>query len=96
MASLEYVMAGWMRLRRLTVASVGADQGCGGYCLQLLPLQGGTLGPGDFLLGRGRLGRRGGEKPWPHSRRSFLVHLMTLLGHVLGCDASDGLGAAEL
>ena len=30
MASLKYVMAEWLRLRRLTVASVGARRGCGG------------------------------------------------------------------
>ena len=49
MASLEYVTAGWLRSRRLTVASVGAGRGCGGLCPRPLPRQGGGLGLGDFL-----------------------------------------------
>ena len=49
MASLEYVTAGWLRSRRLTVASVGAGRGCGGLCPRPLPRQGGGLGVGDFL-----------------------------------------------
>ena len=60
MASLEYVTAGWLRSRRLTVASVGAGRGCGGLCPRPLPRQGGGLGLGDFLPVCGRLGRRGG------------------------------------
>ena len=60
MASLEYVMAGLLRSRRLTVALVCAGRGCGGHHPQPLPHQGGGLGPGDLLLGGGRLGRRGG------------------------------------
>ena len=44
MASLEYVMAGWLRSRRLTVASVGAGRGCGGLCPRPLPRQGGGTG----------------------------------------------------
>ena len=47
MASLEYVMAGWLRSRRLTVDSLGAGQGCGGLRPQPLPRQGGGLGPGE-------------------------------------------------
>ena len=50
MASLEYVTAGWLRLRTLTVASVGAGRGCGGLCPRPLPRQGGGLGPGTFCL----------------------------------------------
>ena len=53
MASLEYVTAGWLRSRRLTVASVGAGRVCGGFCPRPLPRQGGGLGPGDFLPGLG-------------------------------------------
>ena len=49
MASLEYVTAGWLRSRRLTVASVGAGRGCGGLCPRPLPRQGGELGLGDFF-----------------------------------------------
>ena len=48
MASLEYVTAGRLRSRRLTVASVGAGRGCGGLCPRPLPRQGGGLGLGDF------------------------------------------------
>ena len=46
MASLEYVTAGWLRSRRLTVASVGAGRDCGGLCPRPLPGQGGRLGLG--------------------------------------------------
>ena len=60
MASLEYVTAGWLRSRRLTVASAGAGGGCGGLCPRPMPRLGGGLGPGDFLPGGGRLGWRGG------------------------------------
>ena len=67
MASLEYVTAGWLRSRRLTVALVEAGRGCGGLCPRPLPRQGGVLRPGDILPGGGRLGRRGGGRPWLHS-----------------------------
>ena len=50
MASLEYVTAGWLRSRRLTVALVGAGRGCGGLCPRPLPCQGGGLGPTTFCL----------------------------------------------
>ena len=63
MASLEYVTAGLLRSRRLTVASVGAGRGCGGFCPRPLPRQGGGLGPLDLLPGGGRWGRRGGGRP---------------------------------
>ena len=66
MASLEYVMAGWLRSRRWTVASVGAGWGCGGLRNRPLPRQGGGLGPGDFWPGVGRSGGRGGGRPWLH------------------------------
>ena len=56
MASVEYLTAGWLRSRRLTVASIGAGRGCGGLCPRPLPRQGGGLGPGDFLPGGWRLG----------------------------------------
>ena len=78
MASLEYVTAGWLRLRRLTVASVGAGRGCGGLCPWPLPRQGGGLGPRDFLPAGGRLGRRGGGRPWLHSGWSSPVYLVPL------------------
>ena len=76
MASLEYVTAGWLRSRRLTVASVGAGRGCGGLCPRPLPRQGGGLGVGDFLPVCGRLGRRGGGRPWLHSGGSSPVYLV--------------------
>ena len=63
MVSLEYVMAGWLRSRRLTIASVGAGRGCGGRRPRPLPRQGGGLGPGDLLLNGGRLAGRGGGRP---------------------------------
>ena len=78
MASLEYVTAGWLRSRRLTVASVGAGRGCGGLCPRPLPRQGGGLGLGDLLPVGGRLGRRGGGRPWLHSGRSCPVYLVPL------------------
>ena len=78
MASLEYVTAGWLRLRRLTVASVGAGRGRGGLCSRPSPRQGGGLGPGDFLPGSGRLGRRGGGRPWLQPGGSSPVYLVPL------------------
>ena len=78
MASLEYVTAGWLRSRRLTVASVGAGRGCGGLCPRPLPLQGGGLGLGDVLPVGGRLGWRGAGRPWLHSGGSSPVYLMPL------------------
>ena len=78
MASLEYVTAGWLRSRRLTVASVGAGRGCGGLCPRPLPRHGGGLGPGDFLPGGERLGRRGGGRPWLHSGGGSPVYLVPL------------------
>ena len=78
MASLEYVMAGWSRSRMLTVASVGAGPGCGGFCPRPLPRQGGDLGPGNFLPGVGRLGRRCVGWPWLHSGVSSPVYLVPL------------------
>ena len=78
MASLEYVTAGWLRSRRLTVASVGAGRGGGGLCPRPLLRQGGGLGLGDFLPVGGLLGRRGGGRPWLHSGESSPVYLMPL------------------
>ena len=78
MASLEYVTAGWLRSRRLTVASVGADRGCGGLCPRPLPRQGGGLGLRDFLPVGGRFSRRGGGRPWLHSGGSSPVYLVPL------------------
>ena len=91
MASSEYVMAGWVRSMMLTVASVGAGRGCGGFLPRPLPRQGGGLGPGVFLLGGGRLGSRGGERPWLHSKESSPVYLVRLcalfpgVGSQMGC-----------
>ena len=78
MASLEYVTTGWLRSRRLTLASMGVGWGCGGFCPRPLPRQGGGLGLGDFLLVGGRLGRRGGGRHWLHSGQSSLVYLVPL------------------
>ena len=76
MASLEYVMDGWLRLRRLTVTLVGVGRGCGGFRPRPLPRQGGGLGLGDFLPGCGRLGRRGGGRHWLRSGGSSPVYLV--------------------
>ena len=96
MASLEYVTAGWLRSRRLTVALVGAGRGCGGLCPRPLPCQGGGLGLGDFLPVGGRLGRRGGGRPWLH----FGGGLPSVLGASVGLGLfgaeSDGVRAGEL
>ena len=78
MASLEYVMAGWLRSRRWVMALAGEGQGCGGFCPRPLPRQGGGLGPGVLLLGGGRLGGRGGGRPWLHSARISPGHLVPL------------------
>ena len=78
MASLEYVTAWWLRSRRLTVASVGAGRGCGGLCPWPLLRQGEGPVPGDILPGGGRLGRRGGGRPWLHSGGSSPVYLVPL------------------
>ena len=86
MESLEYVMAVWLRSRRLMVSSVGAGLACGGRRLWPLPRQGGGLGPGDFLLDGGRLAGRGGGRPWLHSMGSspvYLVPLWALLSGVI-------------
>ena len=72
MASLEYVTAGWLRSRRLTLASVGAGRGCGGLCPRPLPRQGGGLGLETFCrfvgvwvgaAGRGLGSTPGGSSP---------------------------------
>ena len=60
------------------MASVGAGRGCGGMRPRPLPRQGGGLGPGDFWPGGGRLGGRGGGRPWLHSRGSSPVYLVPL------------------
>ena len=78
MASLEYATAGWLRLGRLTVALVEEGQGCGGLCPRPLPRLGGGLGPGDVLPAGGRLGRRGGGRPWLRSGGSSPVYLVPL------------------
>ena len=96
MASLEYVTAGWLRSRRLTVASVGAGRGCGGLCPRLLPRQGGGMGPGEFLPGAGRLGRRGGGRPWLHSRGKLPSVFGASVGLVLVGTEPDGVGAGQL
>ena len=77
MASLEYVMAGWLRSKRLTVASVGAGWGCGALRPRPLPCQGRRLGPGDILPGGRRLGRCGGG-----SSLVYLVPPWALVGAV--------------
>ena len=89
-------MAGWLRSRRLTVASVGAGRACGGLGPRSLPRQGGGFGPGDFLPGGGRYGRRGGGSPWLHSGGSSPVYLVPLWALFLGGEEQDGVGAVEL
>ena len=49
-ASLQFVMAGWLRSRRLTAASVEAGWRCGGLRPRPLPPQGGGLGLGEFRI----------------------------------------------
>ena len=90
MASLEYVMAGRLRMRRLTVASVGAGRGCGSFLPLPLPPQGGGLGRGDLLLAGGRLGRRGGGRPWLHSGGSSRVWLVPLWALFSGVRSRGG------
>ena len=90
MESLEYLMAEWLRSRRLTVASVGAGRGCGGFRPRPLHRQGGGLGPGDFSPGAGRLARRGGGRPWLHSGGSSLVYLVPLWALFLGVRSQMG------
>ena len=96
MASLEYVTAGWLRSRRLTVASVGAGRGCGGLCPRPLPRQGGGLGLGDVWPVGGRLGRRRGVRPWLHSRGKLPSVFDASVGLVLVGAEPDGVGAGEL
>ena len=60
------------------MVSVGAGRGYGGLCPLPLPRQGGGLGLGDFLPVGGRLGRRGGGRPWLHSGDSSPVYLVPL------------------
>ena len=96
MASLEYVTAGWLRSRRLTVASVGAGWGCRGLCPWPSPRQVGGLGLGDFLPVGGRLGRRGVGRPWLHSRGELPSVFGASVGLVLFGAESDGVGAGEL
>ena len=96
MASLEYVTAGWLKSRRLTVSSVGAGRGCGGLCPRPLPRQGGGLALGVLLLVGGRSGRRGGGRPWLHSRGELPSVLGASVGLFLFGAESDGVGAGEL
>ena len=96
MASLEYVIAGWLRLRRLTVASVGTGRGCAGLRPGPLPHQGGGLGPGDFLPGGRRFGRRGGGGGLAPLRADLPGVLGTSVGLVLGGEEPDGSDAGEL
>ena len=91
MASLEYVTAGWLRSRRLAVASVGAGRGCEGQCPRPLPRQGGGLGLGDFLP----VGARSGEALAP-LRGELPSVFGASVGLVLFCAESDGVGAGEL
>ena len=78
------------------MASVGAGRSCGGLCPRPLPRQGGGLGPGEFLLVGGRLGRRGGGGPWLHSRGELPSVLGASVGLVLVGAEPDGVGAGEL
>ena len=95
MASLEYVMAGWLRLRRLIVASVGAGWGCGGLLPRPLPCQGQDRGPGAFCRAVcawvGMVGQRPGS-----IRGGFIRCTWCLCGLLLRGDASDGVGTVEL
>ena len=96
MGSLEYVTAGWLRSRRLTVASVGAGRGCGSLCPRPLPRHGGGLGPGDFVLGGGRLGRRGWGEALAPLRGEFPSVFGASVGLVLGGEDLNRVGAVKL
>ena len=96
MASLEYVTAGWLRSRRLTVASVGAGRGCGGLCSRPLPRQGGGLGLGDFLPVCARLGRRGRGRALALLRGELPSVFGACVGLVLFGAEPDVVGAGEL
>ena len=48
MGSLEYVTAGWLRSRRLTVASVGRAGASEACALGPCPVREGDWGPGIF------------------------------------------------
>ena len=78
------------------MASVGAGRGCGGMCPRPLPCQGGGLGVGEVLLVGGRLGRRGGGRPWLHSRGELSSVFGASVGLVLVCAKLDVVGAGEL
>ena len=96
MASLQDVMARWLRSRRLTVASVVAHRGCGGLRPWPFPRQGAGLGPGDLLPGGGRLGRCGGWRPWLHSGGSSPVYLVPLWALFSEVRSRVRAGAVEL
>ena len=85
-ASLEYVTTGWLRSRRLTVASVGAVRGCGG-------LGTGALGlfAGWWALGQARRG-----EALATLRGEVSSVFGVSVGLVLFGAESDGVGAGEL
>ena len=89
MASLEYVMTGWLRSRRLMVASVAAGRGCWGLRPRLLLCQGGGLGR-DFMSGDGRLGGRGGGRPCLPSGGISPVYLVPLWDLISGVTRQMG------
>ena len=95
-ASLECVMAGWLRPRRLTVASVGAGRGCGGFRPRHLPRQGGGSRPGVLLPGGGRLNRRGWGKALAPLRGELPSVFGACVGLVLGGAELYGVGAVQL
>ena len=96
MASLEYVMAGWFRSTRLMVASVSAGRGYGGRRPRPFPRQAGGSGPGDFLLGVGRLGGRSQGSPLVHLRGSSLMYLVPLWALLSGVTRWMGRALIEL
>ena len=95
MASLEYVTAGLLRLRRLTGPRwrrAGAVEACApGLC----PVREGDWGSGTFCR-LARSGRRGGGRPWLHPGGSSPVYLVPLCSVCFMLDGSSRQSLAPL
>ena len=67
-----------VEVEEVDVSLDGRGPGLWGPSSRRLPRQGAGLGPGDFLLGDGRLDGRGGGGAWLHSGGSPPVYLVPL------------------